>query len=296
MVARRLDSDDVNDTGNGNLPRGDGVTAAARRNLVLLSSATTIVCSVAILAIGWSNGVDEPLYARSRALFSVALLAAPGVIGLVGALTRRRAVLAAAGVLCLCQSVVAFSGVTLVFLLPAIGFLRAATGDPDDTGPAAESRRPARRALFVLAAVAAVPIALAVVFTMGVLGVVLLVIIGVVASSRSSRRAAPPYAPHEVLRGVTIVALVVGAWTVSLAMTETGCWVGHAAPGGIAWEQIPPTDALTLEPADVASTCASGLPTPLAIGLATAMVIAAIGVAALPWGTRPQPRVGAGAH
>jgi hypothetical protein len=36
-------------------------------------------------------------------------------------------VLVAAGVLCLLQSVVAFSGVTLVFLLPAIGFLRAAS-------------------------------------------------------------------------------------------------------------------------------------------------------------------------
>lgn len=296
MVARRLDSDDVNDTGNWNLPGGGRVTAGGTRSLAFVSSGTALACSIAILFIGWSNGVDEPPHAKSRALVSVALLAAPGVIGLVGALTRRRTVLAAAGVLCLCQSVVAFSGVTLVFLLPAIGFLRAATGDPDDTRSAAGPRRPAPRALFVLAAIAAVPIALAVVFTIGILGVVLLVIIGGVASWRSSRRTTRPHAPHEVLRGVAIVALVVGAWIASLAMTETGCWVGHAAAGGIAWEQVAPTDALTLAPSGVASTCASGLPTPLAIGLATAMVIAAIGVAALPWGTRPRPRVGAGAY
>ena len=48
------------------------------------------------------------------------LLGMPAVLAVLGAYHRTRLLLFAAGVLCALQSIVAFSGVTLVFLLPGI--------------------------------------------------------------------------------------------------------------------------------------------------------------------------------
>jgi hypothetical protein len=52
-----------------------------------------------------------------------ALLLLPAVIAAIGALRRSRPLLCAAGVLCLGQSFVAFSGVTIPFVVPALVLL-----------------------------------------------------------------------------------------------------------------------------------------------------------------------------
>ena len=65
------------------------------------------------------------------------LLLLPAVIAAIGAMRRSRPILIAAGVLCLAQSFVAFSGVTIPFIIPA--FLLLALGVRSD-GTAASRR------------------------------------------------------------------------------------------------------------------------------------------------------------
>ena len=56
----------------------------------------------------------------------------PAAIGAIGAMRRSRPMLVAAGVLCLAQSFVAFSGVTIPFLVPAIVLLALGARNDDD--------------------------------------------------------------------------------------------------------------------------------------------------------------------
>ena len=254
------------------------------RSIAFICAAAVLAFAVLMLGLGRSQDDLEPPQADLRALASVLLLATPGVLGLIGAWTRRPTVVVAAGVICLLQSVVAFSGVTLVYLLPAVGFLRAATHDERSPG------RPPRRALFVIAVVIAVPLAVGIVLVTGILGVLLLAIVGGVASSLSRSGSTQRVRAVAAVQGVAIVALVVGAWLATFAATETACWVGRTEPGGaIAWEQIPVTNTLTLEAGVTVSTCVSGIPTLGAVLAATALVAAAIVVAALPIRSLPGP-------
>jgi hypothetical protein len=57
-----------------------------------------------------------------------AMFLLPAVIAAIGAIRRSRALLIAAGVLCLAQSFVAFSGVTIPFVVPAILLLAIGAG------------------------------------------------------------------------------------------------------------------------------------------------------------------------
>jgi hypothetical protein len=63
----------------------------------------------------------------------------PAVIAAIGAMRRSRPILVAAGVLCLAQSFVAFSGVTIPFLVPAILLLALGARD-DGTGPSLRTK------------------------------------------------------------------------------------------------------------------------------------------------------------
>jgi hypothetical protein len=257
---------------------------ARGRLTAFMSGLAVIAFALAILLLARSQGGLEPPQAESRGLASVALLAAPGLIGLIGAWARRPTVVVAAGVICLLQSVVAFSGVTLVYLLPAIGFLRAAT---DDGGSSSR----ARPAFLIVGAILAVPIAVAVVLSTGVLGVLLLVLAGGLAASRRGSRHERRLTAGALARGLAIVILVVGAWLATFAATETACWAGRTEPGGaVAWERIPATDTLVLDEGITVSTCAAGIPTPAALLVSSVLVAAAIGVAALPPGLRPMDR------
>ncbi len=260
---------------------------ARGRLIAFMSGLAVMAFALAILVLARSQGGQEPPQAESRGLASVVLLATPGLIGWIGAWTRRPTVVVAAGVLCLLQSVVAFSGVTLVYLLPAVGFLRAAT----DLGGSSPRPRPV---LLLLGAILAVPIAVAVVLSTGILGVLLLAAIAGVAASRSGRRQRPSLTTGGAARGVAIVVLVVSAWLATFAATETTCWVGRTEPdGAMTWEQIPVTTTLVVEADATVSTCASGQPTSVALVVASLLVVAALGAAALPVeGNRLDPAVG----
>lgn len=222
-----------------------------------------------------SDGPEPPVVGRGFA--SAVLLGAPGIIGLLGAWTRRGTVLAAAAVVCLLQSAVSFSGVTLVYLVPALVLLRSAT-----EGSSAPAPVPIRPIRLLLAAVLAVPLVV-VVFRVGILALALASAVAVVVSSRTRGARVPPLRARDAARGAAIVVLVVAAWVASFSLAETTCWLGHSAPGGgIAWERIPPSDTFTLGPEDLVATCAGGTLTPAGVVLSGMLLLAAFGMAALP--------------
>jgi hypothetical protein len=97
------------------------MTLPARR-LAGIAGASVIAFAVAIWLLAGQYDGSEPPDLVSRGLASAVLLGAPGLIGLIGAVTRRRTVLVAAGVACLFQSAISFSGVALIIVLN-VGFL-----------------------------------------------------------------------------------------------------------------------------------------------------------------------------
>jgi len=254
------------------------MTEEARR-LSWIAGGAAIAFSVAIWLLAQSQIDLEPPDVVPTPLLSAILLGVPGLLGWIGAATGRRTVLVAAGILCLFQSAIAFSGVTLIYLLPAVIFLRAATD-----GPYASTRAPIRLRRVVAAAVLSVPIALIVILNIGFLGVVLIALVAGLAASRRSDGGRPAVGGRDAGRGSAVVVLVIGAWAATLALTETTCWIATArAEGGLAWERIPPTDTLTLGFGVVASSCASGTATPTGVVIASVLLVIALAAAGIPF-------------
>lgn len=124
------------------------------RRLGLVLAVTIAVLAVAITALpsiqpGSSEELDGPTLVP-RPIVTAVLLGLPAVLAAIAALRGSRAMFVAAGVLCLVQSIVAFSGVTLGFLIPGMVLvslgLRPAPTDP----PSPPSRREWYAALFVV--------------------------------------------------------------------------------------------------------------------------------------------------
>jgi lysylphosphatidylglycerol synthetase-like protein (DUF2156 family) len=258
------------------------------RQRTALSGVLVLILDAAIWLIPRDSSFEPPQPFVLRIGVPL-LLATPGLLALIAAATARPAVATAAGVLCLPQAVIAFSGVTLVFLIPALMILLSA-GARDDQPEQRSRVHPAR---LLLAVILAIPIVYVVVATLGVLAPLLLVLIaGVVGLARHD---SPPgrgrrsrVSLREGATGAAIVVLVVAAWVVTLGLTETVCWVARQdASGGITWQQVPPTNQLTIGAGEVGESCASGQPTAIAVGLTTLLLSAALLRAALPLKSHP---------
>ncbi|MGP1675398.1 MAG: hypothetical protein ACTS8Z_09310, partial [Candidatus Limnocylindrales bacterium] len=116
------------------------MSADRRRRMGLIVSATIAVLAVAVAALPLiqgsmgPGGIDGPSIVP-RPLVIGSLLLLPALIGTIAAIRGSGPLFIAAGVLCLLQSFVAFSGVTLGFVLPAIllialGIRRSPAGPP----------------------------------------------------------------------------------------------------------------------------------------------------------------------
>jgi len=232
---------------------------------------------------------------------------APAIIGWLGALGDRRPVLAAAGLLYLSLALLAFSGVTLPFLLPALLFLRAATdrrpvaepGDQLESGPALRNRR--RRLLVVLAAgLLSTPVAVWLVLNLGIAGVVgLILAAGLAQLARGRRTGRQPGSGEPTTTGtaaplpgalaaIAIVVLVLAGLGAAIATTEQRCWVRTDTPAGPVFRQVPPADEMTLGPGESAGGCDSGEYTLVGLGLEAGLICVAIALAALV-ALRPAP-------
>ena len=240
-----------------------------------------VTLSLGVMAVPRDSGRLQPPDWWVPIVAISVLLAMPGALAMVGAAAGRRAILIVAGVLCGVQSVIAFSGVTLVYLIPAVLLLWAAGGDDVDRPPVRPSR-------ILLAALLGVPIVAVLIGTIGFLAPLVLILVAALVRLRrrtGSGRSPIRIAAGEALLGVGILVLVVAAWVTFFAMTETACWVaGQAADGGLSWQRVPAADTRELGPGEVAETCAGGQPTPLSLELAGGLLLAAAIGAGMPLG------------
>ena len=90
-----------------------------------LSGAVQIIFAALLGGVSALAGGDSPEF-PPRGLVLFAVYAIPGIVGLLGVAGRRPALLLAAAAASTVGSVLAFSGVTLIFLVPAILFLYGA--------------------------------------------------------------------------------------------------------------------------------------------------------------------------
>ena len=166
----------------------------------------------------------------------------PGVVGLLGVRARRPEVVLAAGVVSAAGSVIAFSGVSLIFLIPAFLLLGGAARVRDDAAdpPPAEPRDAGARRL---------PARLA-------------ALVG------------------RSLLAITVAGLLIGAGGTVLFITDERCWTAFETPAGTVFATTP-FDAGGEQqiPAEGSSAgCATGLISARGVGLATLLGTAAIGL------------------
>lgn len=240
------------------------MTAASRRApgtiAGLAGCAAVLGATALILAISAAadEGIGPPDVARPVAL--TFLLGLPAAVGLVGVWRAQPALLIAAGALCLLQSFVAFSGVTLLYLAPALLFLRAGSElDPPDAAPPPQWR-PARVAVAVLVSI---PIAWVLIRTLGIAGIVVLVLVAGLGRGLSLRpETRPRLQARSGALALAVVGLVVAAWIGVFASTETRCWIARQTPSGIEYESHPapsgPSQSVTIERDEVAAGCDGG--------------------------------------
>lgn len=245
------------------------------RRLGLVGAAAQLGIALLFGGLAGSRGAfPSPPEPIPRGLALGLLFALPAILGFIGAVSRDRATLAATAVLAAAGSVIAFSGVTIVLLIPALLFASAAgQGDGDRARP----QRPwvVTVIVGVLGSVAMVLAAL----TIGIL-VLPLVVIGVLGLSLARVRRVPSTGSAAVV--VVIVAAGIGAGWALFGMTETRCWEARQTSRGVEYVTVP--ESTTLGPISgqtIAGGCDGGAFRPQGAGIAAILGVGAIGVAAL---------------
>lgn len=246
------------------------------RTLGLLATGMAALCGVSLALLTASNQTAGlPAEVPWPIVFG-ALLISPALIGGLGAVSGRRSLLLAAGMLCLVESVLSFSGVTLIFLVPVLVFLRAAA-----LTSTSAPREPVRPIRWIILVALAIPVAVLAVLNLGVFGIVALVALAAVAPA-FRRRGAPRVKLADALIAIATIGLVLGALFAALANTQTICWNGRQTPAGIVYERIPVTNEfgpIGLETGIVSSGCAGGQPTIEGAALTAIFLVGAIAIA-----------------
>jgi hypothetical protein len=254
------------------------VLRPSSRRLATGSAIASFGMTATLILVARANRGDtfEPPEEAAGRLAFLTLLAMPGVLGLIGAWRGRPMILLCAGMLSLLGAVSSFSGVTLLYLIPAVGWFAAAADRPRTAGRIDRVR-------LLAAIVTAIPVALLLAFTLGVFGVLLLVLAGGLALYRDPQRQRPPIRASEAALGLIAATLVIACWFAALTLTEAACWSGRATGSGeIEWERIPVTDTLSVEAGEVGETCTSSHPTAAGLTLAATASLAAVTLAAWP--------------
>ena len=227
-----------------------------------------------------SGAFPNPPEPVPRGLALGVLYALPAAVGALGALGRRRSLLAAASVLSAIGSILAFSGVTLIFLVPSLLFAAAAGA----MASAHTSRwRPSWRALVGVAVGIVTAVLAATRLGVFVLPALVLLLLGL--EVMRAARNAPTVGPRldALLAAVMIVGLGSGAGWTLLTMTETRCWQAYQTPHGIEYRSIPDPGAgpIELRGDGIAGGCDGGSLTVQGASLAAGLGLMAVALAAL---------------
>jgi hypothetical protein len=90
----------------------------------------------------------------------------------------------------------------------------------------------------------------------------------------------PRAGARSAVAGIAIVGLIVAAWVVLLATSETVCWIAHTRNDGtVEITRIPVSNEQTLGPTDLAGGCDGGVPSAPGLVGTAALVMAASTVA-----------------
>lgn len=240
--------------------------------------------SLAALLSGIARGpgsFPSPPEPIPRGLALGLLYAIPAVIGALGAIGGRRSLLAAAAVLSSIGSVVAFSGVTLIFLAAAIVFAAAAGGTRSESTPRS---RPSWRTVVVLVLATAMVAVAALRIGILVLPVIVVLVVALeVWRAAGHARTAIGSLLGGLIVAVAVVGLGIGSGWALLSMTETRCWKAYQTPVGIEYRTIPDPGGGQIELGrdEIAGGCDSGPLTPEGAGLASMLGLTAIALAAV---------------
>ncbi len=277
------------------------------RGLGIAAAAIAAGCSLALAAIAArASDTFSPPEEVPRPLVLAVLFATPAVIGALGAVSGRRVLLLVAGTLCLFQSVLAFSGVTLIFLVPSLVFFYAALKPSQAPAPTVASTGPARSAASRLARFMAViavgtPLTFFIVFRLGIYGLLLLVLVAALAFGVDARRGGerPRLRLRDAVVGLAVTGLVAGAIVALFLTTETTCWSARSTPSGLVYERTPMNMAnggsseivpIGADSGIVASGCGGGQLTLEGAALAGVLAGGAIGLAGLSAVAQPRGR------
>jgi hypothetical protein len=239
----------------------------------LLAAGIAGLCALilsVLASMAGSTGVPTEI---PRGLLLGSLFGAPALIGALGAVSGRRVLLVAAGILCLCFSVLAFSGVTLILLVPALLFLRASVSE----SIASSCKSTSRRRLLVLVALA-VPISLITVTRLGIFGLLPLVAFGGLAAGLGRRTLRPRL--KDAVIGVAVIGLVLGATFAAFVFTQTVCWDDYGG-GNVVVRVLPemPTEQAFVAP--FGGGCSSGVMTIKGTALAGILLGGAVAISTL---------------
>jgi hypothetical protein len=106
---------------------------------------------------------------------------------------------------------------------------------------------------------------------------VVLIALGLQRSPAGDR---PRAVARAAIAGIVIVGLVIAAWVVMLATSETVCWVAHTrGDGTVEISRVPVSNEVTLGPTEVAGGCDGGVPTIPGLLAAAALLVASSTVA-----------------
>lgn len=272
------------------------------RGLGLVAAGITGGCALALAAISAaaSDGFSPPEEVP-RPLALAILFGTPAVIGAIGALSGRRVLLVVAATLCLFQSVLAFSGVTLIFLVPSVTFFYAAL-KRQAPAPTAPVRPPwVRLARFVAVMAICVPLTLFIVSRLGVFVLLVLVLAVALAFGVDAKRGGerPRLRLGDALLGLAVTGLVAGAVVALFSTTETTCWSARSTPSGLVYDRTPANMAnggsseigpIGADSGIVAAGCGGGQFTLEGAALAGVLVGGAIGLAGLSAVAEPRGR------
>ena len=263
------------------LHRSHGV---ARRNAV---TARAVAITTAVLAIGYAVVVgrlgSQPTEFTApedvpRGLMLAVTLATPGIVAVTGLVRNHGPILIAAALTYMFLASVAFSGVLLGLLIPSVVFARAAAGTTQNLGgPVVPRRR------WLLVVVLALPVALVIVATTGIIGLIGLVTLAMLL--QRGRHRSKPVALGPALIGIAAFALMVGGAVVLFTNTQTICWNARETASGFEYQRIPvPEPGAEVSVGGpggfTASGCDSGQFTTEGAGASAVLLVGAIALSA----------------